>query len=656
MDDLLQVEVNAEQLKEETEHELQEMLESVPGKKILGLDPSLGGMLSLVTNFAELKEKYDISLIFKIQEESDIDLDPGETVIYLTMPEVQMMRNIAYQIHGHQRKEIDADYYIYICPRKTLICEKILQIEGVLDLVAVEDFELALIPMDKDLISLEYKGSFKHVISDETTSLYHNVAEAVKKLESYYGKIQHKYGKGKGAHKVLKILKDLEAIDDLADDELESQIDCAIFVDRTVDLITPFCTQFTYEGMIDDMYSIENSHICVPGTLIGLETDEKKMLPLNSEDEFYEEVRNLHFSVLRTLFTGKFKDIERIKNTKGSEISESGYHELFRLFDQVSKQYYSLTSHTNIADSISNALKTEAFNHKVAIEQAILLSETGDLITNFILELIRQKQPIEKVLRLLCLESITKKGLKFHDFDKFEREITRYYGPLEQFTLQNLNKAGLLTRKGAAKPDWDKVVEGFDLIQEEAEPSDFSNPEDVNFVYSGYAPLSIRLLQLENYGWYGNESIMEPLPGKMTHPEVSQEKRQELEKAAEKKREVRIAKQKDLELRRKQMEKSGSSNPLALALMESENRTDAGEELEEQSNEDEDSETRKKREILVFFIGGVTYAEIAAIRFLNRTLKDRHYLIATSEIINGNRIVDMYRGNLESVLTAGAIF
>lgn len=38
---------------------------------------------------------------------------------------------------------------------------------------------------------------------------------------------------------------------------------------------------------------------------------------------------------------------------------------------------------------------------------------------------------------------------------------------------------------------------------------------------------------------------------------------------------------------------------------------------------------RKKR-VLVYFIGGVTYGEIAAIRFLNKIFKDKKFIIATT--------------------------
>lgn len=49
----------------------------------------------------------------------------------------------------------------------------------------------------------------------------------------------------------------------------------------------------------------------------------------------------------------------------------------------------------------------------------------------------------------------------------------------------------------------------------------------------------------------------------------------------------------------------------------------------------------KKKVIMVFYLGGVTYGEIAAIRFLNKLpYMDKIFLIATTQIINGNRCVN----------------
>lgn len=45
------------------------------------------------------------------------------------------------------------------------------------------------------------------------------------------------------------------------------QIDSLIILDRQVDMITPLCTQLTYEGLIDECIGIKNSFVSVDASL-----------------------------------------------------------------------------------------------------------------------------------------------------------------------------------------------------------------------------------------------------------------------------------------------------------------------------------------------------------------------------------------------------
>lgn len=59
---------------------------------------------------------------------------------------------------------------------------------------------------------------------------------------------------------------------------------------------------------------------------------------------------------------------------------------------------------------------------------------------------------------------------------------------------------------------------------------------------------------------------------------------------------------------------------------------------------------KRRKKILVYFIGGITYAEISAIRFLNKLFPDKQFIIATTQIINGDSCVEMLRGEIENNL------
>ena len=41
------------------------------------------------------------------------------------------------------------------------------------------------------------------------------------------------------------------------------QIDNLLIIDRTVDLLTPLLSQLTYEGLIDEIFGINNSRVLI---------------------------------------------------------------------------------------------------------------------------------------------------------------------------------------------------------------------------------------------------------------------------------------------------------------------------------------------------------------------------------------------------------
>ena len=53
---------------------------------------------------------------------------------------------------------------------------------------------------------------------------------------------------------------------------------------------------------------------------------------------------------------------------------------------------------------------------------------------------------------------------------------------------------------------------------------------------------------------------------------------------------------------------------------------------------------------MVYYVGGITYGEIAAIRFLNKLFRDKKFIVATTQIINGEKCVQMIRGKVATGL------
>lgn len=181
------------------------------------------------------------------------------------------------------------------------------------------------------------------------------------------------------------------------------------------------------------------------------------------------------------------------------------------------------------------------------------------------------------MLRLLTLLNLTNGGLKPKQLEFFKREILQTYGFEYIFTLNNFEKLGLLKRQ-EGKQAFPLLRKNLRLIVEDLEEA---TPNDVAYVYSGYAPLSIRLIQQAVRGqWRMQEESLRNLPG----PSFEE------------------------------------TQPLPAGIV---------------------SQTGSLPVTLVFFIGGVTFTEIAALRYMSLAEQpNRDYLVATTKLIYGDSIIE----------------
>ena len=133
-------------------------------------------------------------------------------------------------------------------------------------------------------------------------------------------------------------------------------------------------------------------------------------------------------------------------------------------------------------------------------------------------DLISAQAPPFRVLRLLCLQSLTGGGIKSSRFDSLRRDIVQTYGFEFVVILNNLETAGLLRRKetvfalDSASP-FATLRKHLRLINAEVNATE---PDDVSYVSSGYAPLTARLVEVAvTIGWAGKDEALRELPGRL---------------------------------------------------------------------------------------------------------------------------------------------
>ncbi|XP_047171852.1 vacuolar protein-sorting-associated protein 33 homolog [Vigna umbellata] len=580
--------INLTSIREQSQKELLNILKNVRGKKCLVIDPKLGDSLSLIIQTSILKE-HGVEL-------RHLSGDPIQTdcskVVYLVHAQPKLMKFICSNIHNDISKGLQREYHVYFVPRRTVVCEKVLEEEKLHHVVSIGEYPLYIVPMDEDVLSFELDLSYKECqVDGDTGSLWH-IAKAIHKLEFSFGVIPNVRAKGKASVCVADILNRMQAEEPVnLSDIVVPEINTLILLDREVDMVTPLCSQLTYEGLLDEFLHISNGSVELDASIMGLQQEGKKTkVPLNSSDKLFKEIRDLNFEVvvqiLRQKATSMKQDYTEMTTTTQT-VSE--------LKDFVKKlnSLPEMTRHINLAQHLSTFTSKPSFLGQLDMEHIIMESHSYDICFDYIEELIHKQEPLTRVLRLLILFSITNSGLPKKHFDYFRRELLHSYGFEHVAMLNNLEKAGLF-KKQESKSNWLTIKRALQLVVED---TDTANPNDIAYVFSGYAPLSIRLVQHAiRSGWRPVEEILKLLPGP------------------------------HLETKRGGFSNSPSFDTLS-GVSTSLAKVPDG----------------RRALVLVVFVGGVTFAEISALRFFS-TQEGMAYdlIIATTKIVNGQSLIEPF--------------
>ncbi|KAG2729803.1 hypothetical protein I3843_01G261200 [Carya illinoinensis] len=580
--------LNLTSLREQSQKELINILKNIRGKKCLIIDPKLGGSLSSIIQTSLLKE-HGVELRHLSAEPIQSDCTK---VVFLVRSKIDLMKFICSNVHNDISKGLQREYHVYFVPRRAVVCEKVLEDEKVHQLMTIGEYPLYVVPLDEDVLSFELDLAYKESqVDGDTSSLWH-IAKAIHKLEFSFGVIPNVRAKGKASVRVADILNRMQAEEPVnSPDMVVPEINTLILLDREVDMVTPMCSQLTYEGLIDEFLHINNGSVELDASIMGVQQEGKKIkVPLNSSDKLFKEIRDLNFEVvvqiLRQKATSMKQDYTEMTTTTQT-VSE--------LKDFVKKlnSLPEITRHINLAQHLSTFTSKPSFLGQLDMEHTIVEAQSYDICYEYIEEMIHKQEPLVNVLRLLILFSVTNSGLPKKHFDYLRRELLHSYGFEHMATLNNLEKAGLL-KKQETKSNWLTIKRALQLVVDD---TDTANPNDIAYVFSGYAPLSIRLIQhAVRSGWRPIEEILKLLPG--PHSET----------------------------KRGRFSSSPSFDTLQGAS----------------ANIDRAADGRRSL-VLVVFIGGVTFAEISALRFLTAQEGMAYdMIIGTTKIVSGHTLAETF--------------
>ena len=253
----------------------------------------------------------------------------------------------------------------------------------------------------------------------------------------------------------------------------------------------------------------------------------------------------------------------------------------------------------NLINYLIKSKENNLYLNYIEKEQLMLAGDLPYNLYNYYEEHLYEQRDIKSLIKLMVIESLTQNGIK--DYQKLKREILNIYGYQYIFLLRDLEQIGWLKekifltnifnlRKNITELTHIQINEKFNLVNLNY---DSKNIQDCSYVFGGYCPLSLRLIETALEGkWNKLNDTIKKIPGYLAYPQ----------------------------------------------------------------NEDVITNLEKDTNIiLIVFVGGITFTEIEGIRYLNRKFRDEYinkkrdkklqFVIITTGILNTKKIFENF-GNI----------
>ncbi|XP_049669443.1 vacuolar protein sorting-associated protein 33B isoform X5 [Accipiter gentilis] len=556
------------------------LLEQLPGKKDLFIEADLMSPLDRIANVSILKQ-HEVDKLYKV--ESRPAISASDQFCFLVRPRIKTMRYIADIVNADKMSGRSRKYKIIFSPQKFYACEMVLEEEGVFGDVTCDEWSFYLLPLDEDIISMELPEFFRDYFLEGDHRWINSIARALQLLNSLYGPFGKAYGIGRCAKMSYELWRDLEEESEADGQGRKPEIGNVFFMDR---------------GSVDFGPDVTSS-------------DKSIKVLLNAQDKVFSQIRNEHFSSVFGFLSQKSRNLQaQYDRRRGMDIKQMKNF-VSQELKGLKQEHRLLSLHIGACESIMKKKTKQDFQEMIKAEHSLLEGFDIRESTSFIEEHIdRQVSPIES-LRLMCLLSITENGLIPKDYRSLKTQYLQSYGPEHLLTFHNLKRIGLLTEQSAGetltaveskvsklvtdraagkitdafnslarKSNFRAISKKLGLIPRVDGEYDLKMPRDMAYVFSGaYVPLSCKIIEqvLERRGWLGLEEVVRLLNG----------------------------------------------NEFSVS----------------DSAVEDNPAWESQRVILAVFLGGCTFSEIAALRFLGKE-RGCKFIFLTTAITNSARMME----------------
>ncbi|CAG9566383.1 unnamed protein product [Danaus chrysippus] len=352
-------------------------------------------------------------------------------------------------------------FNIIIVPKLVCTFDSILENKGLYEIVKLHSFSWELMRLDDQLLSLEVPFLYKQLYVEQNQSLLSSIAMSMWSLFHVIGKPKCVMSLGKMSASVLDILEvynetfTRDFVSNNADD-----IGAVLVIDRDQDYSSSLLTPATYSGLLSEIFNINCGHLELNVTETKLkkgklnfttskdETAKTTVMTLDSSiDHLYGEIKHRHFSEVLSVLSSKAKLLKN-EDIKALGIQEMKQYVATKL-QQVTLFKQNLVNHVLASETIISEMNNK-FENLTLTESEMLNNRNKRANFTYIDEHFGTDVHMYNSLRLMCLLSLTQ-GLSYEEYNSLVHKYLLAFGYKFLYVFNNLITSGLLIQPSSPK-------------------------------------------------------------------------------------------------------------------------------------------------------------------------------------------------------------
>lgn len=391
--------------------------------------------------------------IFKIE-----NVTPNFTataIFYIIYSETRTFKQVVDQV----RSQVDIEkppknkFHIIVVPYARCTFENELEELGLLNTaITLHSFQWMPIHLDVGVLSLEIPNVFSSLFIYQNALFLSTLSKILWQLCFIIGKPKFMLALGQFSVAILNQYEQLCA-DRGETDKSDSDFGAFVVVDRNLDYPSALLTPGTYSALLNEVYTCR-SGVCENKEEITEKLDEKcnpvvpkQIVSFNldsTQDSIYADIKNRYFTEVTSVLSNLTKQLKSEKiNSKEMALDEIKHYVQTKLQATKSRKKF-ITNHLLAAESIINILGHRYENQK-HVEQNIMKDTEKANSLSFLDELLVTENDKYVTLRLFCLLAITQK-LSESEIRTFWHKYLQQFGFANGFGFLNLVKAGFISK------------------------------------------------------------------------------------------------------------------------------------------------------------------------------------------------------------------